>query len=275
MVDGATRPGEKSTWFHFDMSLLAALLDLWRLETHTFHLPVDEMAPTLKNVSLLLGLPCVRGAVAAVDVPPIWRDELLDRFANADYMSDTAAAATVARHLEAYLLWLFGWIMLCTSQGNSVPKHLFPYVRAIAESPLDDVLQYSWGSAILATTYRGLCMGCGKVASAKPIFLGCPLLLQLWSYERFPIGRPRIDMSPYQELPLDHNDVNKPTMGSLWCLRKGLWVGVQTKKSYPDFVGEFNALVDTDVRWRPYTIDEVQARALHGLSSLCHQDMKY
>ena len=98
-------------------------------------------------------------------------------------MRNDADDATIARHLEAYLLWLFGWIMLCTSRGNSVPKHLLPYARAIAEAPLDDVPQYSWGSAVLAATYRGLC----KVASAEPIFLGCLLLLQLWSYERFPI----------------------------------------------------------------------------------------
>lgn len=50
---------------------------------------------------------------------------------------------------------------------------------------------------------------------------------------------------------------------------------MQTKKSYSDFVGQFDALVDTGVRWRPYTIEEVQARAPHGLSSLCYRDMEY
>ena len=100
-----------------------------------------------------------------------------------------------------------------------MPKHLLPYARAIAEAPLDEVPQYSWGSAVLATTYRGLCTGCCKVISAEPIFLGCPLLLQLWSYERFPIVRPRIDMSPYPE-GLNENDINRPMMGSLWFLRK-------------------------------------------------------
>ena len=67
--------------FSFDMSLLSALLDRWRPETHTFHLPVGEMAPTLQDVSLLLGLPCAGQAVATVDVPPTWRVDLLARFA--------------------------------------------------------------------------------------------------------------------------------------------------------------------------------------------------
>ena len=82
MVEGAARRGKKSTRFHFDMSLLAALLDRWRPETHTFHLPVGEMALTLEDVSRLLGLPYAGGAVATVDVPPSWRDELMGRFAD-------------------------------------------------------------------------------------------------------------------------------------------------------------------------------------------------
>ena len=54
-----------------------------------------------------------------------------------------------------------------------------------------------------------------------------------------------------------------------------MWVGVQTKKSYPDFVGQFDALVDTDIRWLPYTLADIQARAPHGLSSLCLRDNEY
>ena len=37
-------------------------------------------------------------------------------------MRDDADDATVARHLEAYILWMFGWIMFCSSQGDSCPK---------------------------------------------------------------------------------------------------------------------------------------------------------
>ena len=40
-----------------DRSLLTALVDRWRPETHTFHLPCGEMAPTLQDVVYLLGLP--------------------------------------------------------------------------------------------------------------------------------------------------------------------------------------------------------------------------
>ncbi|WVZ66532.1 hypothetical protein U9M48_015737 [Paspalum notatum var. saurae] len=40
-----------------DNSLITALVDRWRPETHTFHVPYGEMAPTLQDVSYLLGLP--------------------------------------------------------------------------------------------------------------------------------------------------------------------------------------------------------------------------
>ena len=46
-----------------DRSLLTALIYRWRPETHTFHLPCGELAPTLQDVAYLLGLPIVREAV--------------------------------------------------------------------------------------------------------------------------------------------------------------------------------------------------------------------
>ena len=49
---------DRMTRFQYDYPLLCALLDRWRPETHTFHFPVGELAPTLEDVALLTGLPC-------------------------------------------------------------------------------------------------------------------------------------------------------------------------------------------------------------------------
>jgi len=57
-------------------------------------------------------------------------------------------------------------------------------------------------------------------------------------------------------------------MGSLWCLRR-------TRKLYHDFVGQFDALVDTDVRCAPYTAADIYTRAPSGLSFLCLRDHEY
>jgi hypothetical protein len=39
------------TRLQYDFSLLSALLDHWRPETHTFHFIVGEMTVTLRNVA--------------------------------------------------------------------------------------------------------------------------------------------------------------------------------------------------------------------------------
>jgi hypothetical protein len=78
----------------------------------------------------------------------------------------------------------------------------------------------SWGSAILAATYRGLCSAVTRQTSREAILLGCPLLLEMWIHERFDIGRPRTDLLEYKAA-VDGTDLaDLPTMCSLWCLRK-------------------------------------------------------
>ncbi|WVZ83382.1 hypothetical protein U9M48_030540 [Paspalum notatum var. saurae] len=289
--------------FSYDFSLLATLVDRWRPETHTLHLTVGEMAPTLQDVSYLLGLPLRGDAMGPTDVGQGWRDDLLDRFGRVQRRStaqayrefapthtggppkwwilqfkadDIRVGATeyeVARHLEAYVLWLMGWVMFCSSAGSFVPKHLLPFARYVADGPLEAIPQFSWGSAVLAATYRGLCTSCLKSSGAEPIFGGCPLLLQLWVHERFQIGRPAIVHSPYEAYIV--NDVDGPTMGSLWCDRRFAYAHVQTRKSYPDFVGQFDVLRDDEVRWEPYSVEAVGSRAPEGLSPLCVRDAEY
>ena len=88
---------------------------------------------------------------------------------------------SVSRSLEAYLLWLFGAMMFSNTHGDNVDKVLMIYAREIADAPEDEIPTWSWGSTVLAATYRGLCDACSK---NKPdaILTGCPLLLQLWAY---------------------------------------------------------------------------------------------
>ena len=73
-VDASRRIG-------IDRSLLSCLVDRWRPETHTFHLPCGEMAPTLQDVSYLLGLPLAGAPVGPLQAPNNWRDVMQARFA--------------------------------------------------------------------------------------------------------------------------------------------------------------------------------------------------
>ena len=88
--------------------------------------------------------------------------------------------------------------MFTSSQGHLVAMTLVPYARLITDAVGEEVPQFSWASAVLVATYRVLCDACMK---KEPLatFVGCPLLLQLWSYERFAIGRPVVDRFLYPE----------------------------------------------------------------------------
>jgi hypothetical protein len=82
-----------------------------------------------------------------------------------------------------YLLWPFGFVLFCSSRGDAVARYLIPHARRIADAPLDAVPQISWGNSVLVSAYRGPCSGVLKGRAAKPILLGCPLLLQLWCHK--------------------------------------------------------------------------------------------
>src|SRR5881394_2015063 len=113
---------------------------------------------------------------------------MLYLFLQAQMLAKDADISSVDRSLEAYLLWLFGCIMFNNSHADSVDRVLMPYALEIADAADEDVPTWSWGSAVLAATYRGLCDTCSK-NKADAILTGCPLLLQLWAYERFAVGR--------------------------------------------------------------------------------------
>jgi hypothetical protein len=49
----------------------------------------------------------------------------------------------------------------------------------------------------------------------------------------------------------------------------------QTKRAYKDFVGQFDALTDANVRWISYSEEAIAACAPHGLSTLCFRDQQY
>nr|AAT73690.1 hypothetical protein [Oryza sativa Japonica Group] len=292
----------RSERIHIDAALLSALVDRWRPETHTFHLTVGEMVPTLQDVSYLLGLPIAGPVVGPTMVNAGWADDLLASFGGVlpvaledltdghgptkswlnqfrqDVFPDDQEEWIVQRHLVAYLLWLFGWVMFTGTHADSVDKHFIHFAEQIAELPIAEIPQYSWGSAVLAATYAGLCDAC--VRNSKQSSLpGCPLLLMLWAHERFDIGRPQLDSyanyglrEMYRSGVDDIND--RPTMESLWTHREPQWVSGTTRRVYTQFVADFDQLTPDRVRWTPYTQHDVNDRAPHGLADLCTRDMQ-
>ena len=65
-----------------------------------------------------------------------------------------------------------------------------------------------------------MCNAC-MLHTAKSAILGCPLFLQLWSWERFSIGRPTIsdDSFPVYEI-VDGDNIDKPTFATVYTRYK-------------------------------------------------------
>jgi hypothetical protein len=57
------------TRFSYDTPLIAAFMDRWRLETHTFHIPVGEMTLSLEDGAMLGGLSCAGEAMGRSTFP--------------------------------------------------------------------------------------------------------------------------------------------------------------------------------------------------------------
>ena len=74
------RQGVTSKRMWYDHSLITCLVDRWRPETHTFHFRWGEMAPTLQDVSYLLGLPLSGEPIGPLEAPDNWDTDMAARF---------------------------------------------------------------------------------------------------------------------------------------------------------------------------------------------------
>ncbi|KAK1605482.1 hypothetical protein QYE76_029155 [Lolium multiflorum] len=288
---------------NYDAALITCLVDRWRPETHTFHFRWGEMAPTLEDVSMLLGLPLAGEPIGPLEEPVGWMHSMDARFLGVregvgpisfdahgprqawlhefqieqfGYPDVPMTAVQITRSLEAYLMWLLGKTMFTDNHGNTISARYIPIAQEIADATeAEHITQRSWGSAVLAATYRGMCKGCQLTSHGFGI-VGCPLLLQLWSWTRFPIGRPEIGGGswPPDEL-YDADRIDMPTFGSIWTSRKRHFGHNQLRNCYPAFTEQFDLLLESDVSWEPYSEDHRDEAYPGGISLMCTRDWAY
>ena len=178
-------------------------------------------------------------------------------------------------HLFAYLMYLFGWFVFPSSHGDIVYPSYIHLAEALAFALVGGAPRYSWGSAVLCATYRGLCDATQrKKASALPRLNVCHVLLQLWSWEHFPVGRPRI-MNPVHPYPPPECAIGGPTMGTQWTYAKLSWARDRALKCYPQYHQQFEELHEMYVIWYPWTEEHIYNVAPHGLSIQCIRDRAY
>ena len=154
-----------------DWPLITSLVERWRPETHTFHVPVGEMTITLQDVDILLGIrihsPAVTGTcvfnVAAlcaellVVIPPA--DAIKGATISLRWLCfqlstppPDADEVTLEHCARGFILALIGSFLFADKKGVHVPMCFLPLLRDLTLTAT-----YSWGGAVLAHTYRELC----------------------------------------------------------------------------------------------------------------------
>ncbi|XP_017638562.1 protein MAINTENANCE OF MERISTEMS-like [Gossypium arboreum] len=185
--------------FDLRYDLISALVERWRLETHTFHLLCGECTVALEDVALQLGLPIYGSAVtgvSAITEPAVLCYSLLrassgddeSKFsglkfkwlkANFEHLSVNAIKEELMCATQAYIMHIIGGVLMPDMNNNRVYLQYLPLLV-----DLHNVRSYSWGSAILAILYRELFW------TTKPHAVdigGCIVLLQSWALYRMPL----------------------------------------------------------------------------------------
>ena len=157
---------------NFNPSAITALVDRWRPETHSFHLPTGEMTVTLQDVSMILALPIRGKPVCFSTESDGWREKMCsligacpqekpdsskDRLsAGATFVwireqfakcPEGADSVVIQNHARAYVWYVISRTLFADSSGRNAP---WMWLKALTlwESNL------SWGTAALAYLYR-------------------------------------------------------------------------------------------------------------------------
>ncbi|CAM0904178.1 unnamed protein product [Alopecurus aequalis] len=182
-------------------TLVTALVDRWRPETHTFHLPCGEMSVTLQDVSMITTLPIIGDAICRNTDSTKWREQMSSYLGMEPGIPNRAAGATygwIARNfgkcsagctkevVQTYAR-AYVWVALCRTVFRDNSGSIFPFYWL--ELLADWDYKWSWGTAALAWLYRqviwepyGEAGNVGGMA-AYPLNPACLREAHLWRME--------------------------------------------------------------------------------------------
>jgi Plant mobile domain len=249
-----------------DDALISALVERWRQETHTFHMPVGELTITLEDVAVLFGLP-VDGEAVCQRTDCDWPAVVMDLLGHVDETTFRPGGSpkrinvswlhknfwccpagadenTVQQYARAYLLMLVGTILFPAHPGHSISAIYLPLFEDFQKAG-----RYSWGSAVLAFLYRELCCA---TKSKRGLIGGASMLLQMWSWMRFPFGRPNCPAGSFMPLNLRGEDGNE--RAPLGCFLSGYhaFEHMSTTARLKVYRQAIDNLKDREVDWQPY-----------------------
>ncbi|XP_073367639.1 serine/threonine-protein phosphatase 7 long form homolog [Aegilops tauschii subsp. strangulata] len=237
---------------------LTALIDRWRPETHSFHLPCGEMTVTLEDWEMITSMPIEGHALTGrvertnwqqrvttlisdcpgaksnrtFDVSLIWLSE------HRKTCPEGADEATVEWYARAYLWYLLTEVVFPDSSGNSAN---WSYLFFLADWDAG----YSWGTASLAYLYRSLDDATQRTGD-KSNMGGFVWALSIWMWERLPVVRPeKMRRRPWEDYGEDGNETRNPTVAYEWDVVK-LYTGLN-KTSYKTYTNNLDTLTHTHV----------------------------
>ncbi|KAF1895007.1 hypothetical protein Lal_00022503, partial [Lupinus albus] len=173
--------------FNIDPSLITAIVERWRPETHTFHLPCGECTITLEDVSLQLGL--------NVNGRPITGPKYFDW----DEMCGELLGKVPI--VEEDMRGLITLVNSPLTYTNTITTVL--YLHLLRD--ISRVNRYSLGSACLANLYREMCRATKPNGKAMG---ECLILLQSWAWYKLHFLAPRLDGPPTYPLAKRRGQTN-------------------------------------------------------------------
>lgn len=270
----------------FNNHLITALVERWRRETHTFHLRVGEATITLQDVSLIWGLNIDGLPVTGTDnchKVNEWQQycfellgfaPLITQFRGGHLLmtalhnhciktliDDDTTELQVSQYSRCIALMIIGGCMLPDSEGSSVKLLYLQLLQNI-----DQVHEFSWGSAVLAFLYRELCNASiiGKDQIAGPLYL-----LQVWAWSRITSISPD-RLGNCSSIPEHVDDVNGlpiPPYGARW--KRGFTRTHAPNHSVRIIRDVLDKMEDDQFKWTVYDIQSHGERVNDLWRSTC------
>ncbi|KAE8806347.1 serine/threonine-protein phosphatase 7 [Hordeum vulgare] len=255
---------------NLNAAAVTALIDRWRPETHSFHLRTGEMTVTLQDVSMITALPIEGKPLCMSTDSEGWRQQMealigmspqepevedggkKDRVpagapftwiaANFAHCPEDADDEVIQRYARVYMWYVISRTIFADGTGKNAP---WMWLKAL--TVFDN--KFSSGSAALAYLYRQLDDACRRTTKDGGVG-GCMLLLSVWSWERLPVGRPKISQWNTWD---DHgNPVRQPTWAYKWDLVSE--VASEVNLLYKQYTNEMDSLTPEQVEWEPYGV---------------------
>ncbi|KAL2319493.1 hypothetical protein Fmac_028462 [Flemingia macrophylla] len=164
--------------------LVQALVERWRPETHTFHLPVGECTITNDDPKRYFvqcfGLsPPPEAFKDGYSLQLSWLAQHLGHPG-----PNVQDPVYWQRHARAWICRFLGGVLFVDAGSTCVNIRWLTYLRDVQA-----IGNYAWGAAALSYLYRNLCRATNYDAKN---FGGFVALLQLWVWERIPKLRPTV-----------------------------------------------------------------------------------